>query len=371
MSSQDIEAAQNCSSIECPIDAGFTSPIGCTIPYDGTPDDFCLSTQIGNISTLVVIIVLIAYMTGVGASMEIEKIKHAMKHPKAPLIGLFVQTVLNPLMMFGVIAIFGDAFPLAVKLMAILIASSPGGNGSALLTLYSYGSIELSVVMTIFSTLCSFATLPFWIWFATEVVYKDESEGLSIDFTAIVLSAAMATILPLIGAGIRYKVSEKVGLFLAKYGTLLGIFGVAVIACLYFADPLFRYGLEDLGWELWICTFILNAGGMALGYFASVLCRLPHRFHRTIAFEVASQNLSIPLAIVNLSFGSGPVASLFLPFLGAYAIGSLPVNYGMMGFFRYCKPIHEPHHDGFDEEEEAELDKEFGIVSPGSESSNV
>ncbi|CAK9031721.1 Probable sodium/metabolite cotransporter BASS2, partial [Durusdinium trenchii] len=323
MSTLEIAAAEACGDLECPID-NQTLPGGCAIPYEGSTDDFCQSVTIGNIAFVVVIISVAMYLTG------------------APLVGLFCQIFLNPLLMFALIAIFGSNFPIATRIMAILVASAPGGNGSNVLTLLSGGNVEMSVAMTVFSTFMAFATVPFFVWLGTEVVWKDDAAELDVDFVSIVLAALTATLLPAIGVAIKRWAPASIAHFCSKYLALIGAIAVLFGAFLYLFDPLFILGLKDLGWQIWICAALINAGGLMIGYSASrFVMGFPRPFHRTIAFEVGTQNATIPLSIAAVTFGSGPVSSFFLPFLGAYLIMSGLVSYSLMLFWRYGDPILE------------------------------
>jgi len=361
MSSQDILLAENCAgdeelnidAIECPFSGG-SLPTGCAIPFNGTGEEYCLSLKIGVATDAIVVLAVLVYMIAIGAAMEIEKIKHAARQPKPPLVGLFCQVVLNPFVCFALIAVFGKDFPISVRLTAILIASAPGGNGSNLLTFLAWGSVELSVIMTIFSTLMAFATTPFFVFLGSQVIWADESTDLSVDFLAIVLAAIVVTTLPSIGLVIRYKISETFGKLLATWGVLIGIVLTILSALLFLGDPLLRKGIRSLGWEVWVCSIFLNICALTMGYACATILKLPERFRRSIAFEVGSQNITIPLAIITVSFDGGPVQSFFVPFIATYLIASIPANYGLMLFWRYCIPLAEEHHDGYDEEEEEE-----------------
>mmetsp|Transcript_12900 Transcript_12900/g.20869 ORF Transcript_12900/g.20869 Transcript_12900/m.20869 type:complete len:383 (-) Transcript_12900:708-1856(-) len=341
MSSEYISEAAKCQALTCPAN-GESLPTGCVIPYNSTIDEYCKSRTIGLVSQYLVVGAIIVYMLAVGASMDWAKVKHAAKSPKPAIVGLFCQIVLNPLMMFALIAAFGSSFPVATKVMAILVSAAPGGTSSNLLSVLAYGDVEISVMMTVVSTFFAFATMPFYVWFATSVIWRGETADLTVNFVAIILAALTCTLLPLIGFVLKEKFGQRFGFWLTSTGSIVGVVASLAIGLLYLLDPLFRSGLAGLGWQVWVCCVLLNAAGLTMGYLASRLCRFPTRFHRTIAFEVGSQNVAIALAIVAVSFGSGPVGSLFTPFLGAYLITSSPINLSMMAVWRFGFPL-EPH----------------------------
>lgn len=387
MSAEDVAAAQLCGDVQCPFDGNETAFLeltGCEVPYEGDLDDFCVSLNVGKAAQVVVVLGVLFYMTGVGAAMDLTKARQVFKrrHGRlAPMVGLFCQVILAPLFMFALIGIFGREFPVATRITAILIASSPGGSGSNLLTLLAWGDVELSVAMTSFSTLCAFGTMPFYVWLGAEVVWDDVAGSLKIDYIAIISASLTATLLPLIGLTIKEKVNRRAGEALAVYGTVLGIVLTLTAALVFLGDPLLRAGLdprEGSNWALYVCAFLLNLGGLGIGYGASFAMGFSHRVHRTIActyrrfgtvelrgggreedgraewltshyftafthtkntVEVGSQNAGIPLLSIAVSFDSGPVTALFLPFLGAYLLTSVLVNYPTMLIWRYGFPL--------------------------------
>uniref|UniRef100_A0A7S3LPV0 Bile acid:sodium symporter n=1 Tax=Aplanochytrium stocchinoi TaxID=215587 RepID=A0A7S3LPV0_9STRA len=309
-----------------------------TGPFGATPEQVDLSEKIARLVQLVVIISLLTYMTGVGMALDIERFKQAWKTPTPALVGLFCQIVINPFMIIGLISALGSDFNVETKVMALLIAASPGGNGSALLTYLAYGHLETSIAMTLVSTVLAFGTLPLFVYLGTKVFFP-EAAGLDINFIAVVGATASASLPPLFGIWLQGKLTEKNRERVKNWGIGLGIFFTFMAAALTILDPVFRLGIQTLGREVVVMAVVFNAAALAMGYAVAYVFCLRRNERRTVSFEVAVQNLSIPLAVVNLSFGSGGQAALFTPFLGVYIVTGGILNYSCMLVWRYIFPI--------------------------------
>jgi len=310
-----------------------------SLPFGATPEDADLSETLGLWVQIVVVLSLLLYMTGVGVALDLDRFKDAWKRPKAPLVGLFGQIVVNPFVIMGLLKLLGGDFTVETKVMALIIAASPGGNGSALLTYLSFGHTETSIAMTLISTVVAFATIPLFIFLGTEVFFPEALE-LEIAFESIVLSALAASLPPLFGIWLKKKRLKADMVDPVKNVLIISgiVFSVAA-GLLTVADPIFRLGVKALGGKIWLVAFLFNSSALAFGYFLAFVACLADPERRAVAFEVGVQNLSIPLAVVNLSFGTGVEAAEFTPFLGVYVIMGLCVNYPCMMMFRYVFPI--------------------------------
>ncbi|MBP7535210.1 MAG: hypothetical protein KA783_12240, partial [Chitinophagales bacterium] len=92
---------------------------------------------------LLVTFVLALIMVGIGLSLTISEFKHIFRHPKALLAALFSQMIALPLIAFA-IASMSNLSP-EIKVGLIILAASPGGSTSGLLTYLLRGNVALSV----------------------------------------------------------------------------------------------------------------------------------------------------------------------------------------------------------------------------------
>lgn len=358
-----LERAMLCSAIECPVtsNASVNLPPGCEIPYGQGVEEYCTSVKMNDLSGLIVLLGTALYLFGVGLDIDFELIKRvAFREPKACLLGIFCQSVVNPLFMLGILAIF-RSFPVTLKIAALLIATSPGGGASNVLTLIAGGIVELSVSMTVFSTCIAFATMPFYVWLSTTYFWADEVASLEIDFMSIFTAAVMAVAVPGLGLAIKLcfgKSHKRCITILQKASVLLGIILTVAGVVLYLFDPLLLAGIVDSDWDIWVCALCMNIGGLLFGYVAARICGYGAHIRRTITFETGTQNISITLATIILTYSDGPAIALFLPFVGVYLIMSLLPAYGLAIFWRYCKPVSKHSIDDLDPRLELDEDSE-------------
>lgn len=103
-------------------------------------------------------------MFGVALDIRIGDFKAIFKKPKAPLIGLFCQLVLLPILTLTLIYILRP--PASISIGMILIAVCPGGNVSNFMVHLAKANAALSVMLTSIVTLGAVIITPvsFAIW---------------------------------------------------------------------------------------------------------------------------------------------------------------------------------------------------------------
>ena len=113
-----------------------------------------------------------------------------------------------------------------------------------------------------------------------------------------------------------------------------------VLIVLYLSDPVTGAYVLHGTKEVYAVAVVMNFAGLALGYAVATLVRLPAVYRRTISFEVGAQNVTIPLAIVALSFETGSLAqSQYVSFLFVYAVAQFVVNFSVALAWRYLAPV--------------------------------
>ncbi len=103
-------------------------------------------------------------MFSMGLTLVAEDFKRVVRHPRAMGYGLLSQILLLPLIGFALASLLELPAELAVGLM--ILASSPGGITSNLLTSLANGDTALSVSLTAVTSLASLLTLPLLVNFA-------------------------------------------------------------------------------------------------------------------------------------------------------------------------------------------------------------
>ncbi|KAL7676624.1 hypothetical protein ACOME3_002872 [Neoechinorhynchus agilis] len=112
----------------------------------------------------VAVLLFVALFT-MGCKLNTHNLWTHLKRPTNVLIGIFCQFVLMPLVSFGLALaatanVPEDAF---FQLGIFACGIAPGGGASNIYTEIFEGNIDLSVIMTLASTIAAFATVPFWL----------------------------------------------------------------------------------------------------------------------------------------------------------------------------------------------------------------
>lgn len=252
-------------------------------------------------------LILALVMFGVALDMKLEDFKGIASAPRAVLIGLLAQVVLLPATAWGLTMLL-DPQP-SIALGMILVASCPGGNVSNFLTNFARGNTALSVTVTAFSTMSAMIFTPFntAFWGNLNPSTRELLHRIAIDPLEMLVAVAILLVVP---ALLGMTVARHFPVFAARarkpFRVLsLAVFGLFVVGALaanwdYFLDYVHRVVLV---------VFLLNAGGLAVGYTAAWLVRLPEADRRAVSIEVGIQNSGLGLVLVfNFFAGLGGMA---------------------------------------------------------------
>ena len=105
---------------------------------------------------------LVVALFFMGIEIDLHIVKKVLKRPIGPVIGFVSQFVFMPLAAWGIGTLFlTEDFE---KLGLILVGSAPGGNLSNFWTSMLGGDVNLSVTMTMISSISSFGMTSLWVW---------------------------------------------------------------------------------------------------------------------------------------------------------------------------------------------------------------
>lgn len=191
------------------------------------PNRVRLGNTVSQIAQAGAILALVSFSIGIGAALDIERFRKVWKKPTRPLVGLLLQTLVNPGVMFALLGIFGSEVQAEAKIMAVAIAAAPGGSGSNVLSYLAHGNLEISIALTIVSTVFSFGTLPLFLYIGIQAFLSDAE--IVIPWVNVFIACVTASLSPFIGILIQKYGSER-SVQLVKYvGIAAGIGLVAVI----------------------------------------------------------------------------------------------------------------------------------------------
>ena len=130
------------------------------------------------IATKIAPLCLAIIMFGLGLGLQVSDFTRVVKNPKDFIVGFLCQVVLLPIIALILIKII--ALPPEIALGVMVIAASPGGVTSNILTKFAGGDVALSVTLTaVVSLLCIF-TMPLIIFTSADLIGIRISKNISI-----------------------------------------------------------------------------------------------------------------------------------------------------------------------------------------------
>ncbi len=260
-------------------------------------------------------------MLSLGLGLSIKDFTRIARWPKSFFVGLACQTIMIPVISFGVVKAFGITGSIAVGVM--LLAACPGGNTSNLFTKFARGDVALSISMTSVSSLLSVITVPVVVKWSE--YYFVENTAVFLDLRGIALRAFLLSVLPIsIGIFLRHVATpfaDRAGAVLTKVsiGLLLMIVTGAVVG----NWTSFMENLQLLGGSLTVLFFLLTA----LGFLVPLALGCDRRHAKTISIETGVQNGALGITVATLLTYN---AAGFNDYALASAI------YGVLVYFAIC-----------------------------------
>jgi bile acid:Na+ symporter, BASS family len=244
-----------------------------------------------------IVLLLFFIMFGMGLTLTLKDFALVFKKPGGMLLGAVLQWVFMPLlaMFMGKALGFYEYFPF-IYVGMILVAVSPGGVTSNLMTHLGKGDLALSISLTSFSTVMSLVLTPLLLTF-----YCSNVPEVTIPAKLITVTIVVLVLIPLSsGMAVRSK-WENFAEKSVKFFSLLGVISLVciIIAGLlmggdYFADT-DRYGVLFYG-----MLFVMTLAGMLVGAFVPKLLGISNYQSRALSLETGLRNTSLSMAIAIL-----------------------------------------------------------------------
>ena len=237
------------------------------------------------IVTKIAPLALALIMFGLGTSLTLEEFKRVAKQPKDFIVGFICQMILLPIIAFALIKIFHTPIELALGVM--IIAASPGGVTSNILTKFANGDVALSVSLTAIISLISVVSVPFIVFTSAEILQVSFIDK-EISMLGISLKMFFVVTLPVIFGMLIRKYSTSFILANTKMIQRLSIFLFVIVFVAIWVeewDNIYSF-LVRAG----SITFTLNIVMMLVGYYIAKLfiTGVPQR--KCISLECGLQN---------------------------------------------------------------------------------
>jgi bile acid:Na+ symporter, BASS family len=246
-------------------------------------------------------IALAIIMFGLGLSLTVDDFRRVARSPRAVVIALFLQTLVLPVVAFGLVTAFDLDPLLAVGVM--LLAASPGGTTANLFSHLFHGDVALNITLTAINSVLAAVTIPLITNFA--INHFDAEGDLGLQLTKVIQVVAIVLIPVLIGMLVRSR-SEA---FAGRADRPVRIFSIVVLVVVAVGALLGeRENLADYIQQVGVVTGLFCLASLSIGYGGARLGRLDERQSIACAMEIGIHNTTVALTIALSVLDSTEVA---------------------------------------------------------------
>jgi len=232
-------------------------------------------------------------MVGIGLELKLSDFGLLFKKPKPVVAGLSAQMVLLPILgIFVGMYLFTFTSPL-IGAGFVILALSPGGSTSNLMTLLAKGDLALSVTLTAFVSVIT----PIWLPFAASMILKSipETQGIELDLVRTFIELFVITVIPITIGMLLHAKTPKLAKKLSNPVKILAtIFLFLIIAALIIKDfQIIKENYATVGLASLVLVLLTFSGG----FIVAKLFATTDAQARSITFEVGIQNGTLTLLI--------------------------------------------------------------------------
>tara|TARA_A100001011_G_C14309089_1_gene844643 strand:+ start:776 stop:1612 length:837 start_codon:yes stop_codon:yes gene_type:complete len=249
----------------------------------------------GIITDVILPLSLAFIMFSLGLGLSINDFTRVFFKPKDFLIGLFFQIIILPIVAIIIVLFWPLSPELAVGVM--ILAASPGGVTSNVLTSYARGNVALSISLTAINSILCVITVPIILIISLSVLgYESLNEGQSL-FNVAIQMFLIVTVPVILGVLLSNllssfeKIAKNISIVLFALVLLGAIVSQRENVISYFAQA----GLVML---------ILNIIMMIIVYFLSKYFNATKATFRCWLMEVGLQNGTLAIVVANTFFAS-------------------------------------------------------------------
>lgn len=266
-------------------------------------------------------------MLSLGLGLTLADFVRIVRRPRALIAGLSAQVILLPIIVYGFVMAFGVSGELAFGFM--LLAASPGGVTSNILTKLVGGTLALSISLTGLISLLSVITVPLLVVFWAGLFL--DTGAVTVNVTSLALKMFAITAVPVaIGMTIR-SVAKGFALRIEP--------ALSFVAALLFV--IIVVGAVAASWDVLVAnwatlapmTALMVLSLLALGWVVARTLGLPVPDRAALGMETGIQNSTVAITLAGI-LHAGPEA---LPVIALPAamygilmyLGALPGGYLM------------------------------------------
>ncbi|XP_059845793.1 sodium-dependent organic anion transporter-like [Hypanus sabinus] len=283
-------------------------------------------------------------MISMGCTVDLKKLWALVKRPWGLAIGVVCQFGFMPLIAFTLAISFKLKSPQAIAVL--IMGCCPGGVISNIMSYWVDGDMDLSISMTVFSTILATGFLPLNLFIYSPAFIQANGSSTNI-FSANNCSSSFhfqelyknigitltTLILPIVfGIFIAWKWPKKSRILL-KCGSVAG-------AVIFFITAVATTLLYKGAWKADLSLLIIGAINPLMSYTAGFLVALilqqSWKRCRTIGFETGAQSGQLCTAILMVSFSAGDL-KLMLAYPAFYIFFQLVSGFILVSAYQLYK----------------------------------
>ncbi len=250
-----------------------------------------------NESNVAILNVTLAFiMFGIALELKLENFKILFRQPKSVVAGLLAQLLLLPVVTLLLIFIFNPQASIALGM--ILVAACPGGNISNFICSIAKGNTELSIVLTIITSIGAIFFTPFNFAFYGNL-YGPTSEILkeiSLNWFDVMQTISLIIIIPITVGMICKRKFPKFSIAISsKLKVISMILFLIIVAAALGAN--YANFIATIG-SIATLVFLHNAIAIITGYSTARIFKLPFSQQKTLAIETGIQNSGLGLLLI-------------------------------------------------------------------------
>jgi BASS family bile acid:Na+ symporter len=236
-------------------------------------------------------LVIVIIMLGLGLSLTVADFRKALARPKPVVLALVCQTLVLPVICFGMV--YAMALPPALAVGMMLLAASPGGTSASLYSHLAGGDVALNITITAINSALVVVSLPI-IVNVSLVAFYGEGTAIPLQFSQILLFFGLVVVPAIIGMAVRRRYPELADR-MERPVKIVSLLFVVVLVLVAFV----REWNTLLTWGPVVGSAVLafNLISMAVGYWVPRFFRLDERQSIAICMEIGLHNAVLVITI--------------------------------------------------------------------------
>ncbi|MGI6855996.1 bile acid:sodium symporter family protein [Mesorhizobium sp. 1B3] len=236
-------------------------------------------------------LVIVIIMLGLGLSLTVADFRKVLARPKPVIVALVCQTLVLPVVCFGIVQAM--ALPPALAVGMMLLAASPGGTSASLYSHLAGGDVALNIIVTAINSVLVVVTLPIIVNFSL-VAFYGEGMVIPLQFSQILLFLGLVVVPAIIGMVVRRGYPELADR-MERPVKILSLVFVVVLVLVAVARE--WNTLLTWGPVVGLAVLAFNLVSMAVGYWVPRFFNLDERQSIAICMEIGLHNAVLVITI--------------------------------------------------------------------------